>query len=375
MTKNCVWDDLIGQNKAVSHLRSAIDTQTVGHAYLFVGPAGASKKTAAKAFACAMLCDDGGCGACRACYRIKKGMHPDVQIFEPEGAAGYLVEQIRPIIHDVHMRPVEAARKIYVVGQADLMRDAPANAFLKTLEEPPDNVVIIMLAPTLDSVMPTIASRCLVVRFDRIAPSAAVDLLRSRTAASRTEAQAALAATAGVLTRAVEFLESSSRRAARERMLGILKDLTVFDEFDVLASARELLTLVKAPLEELKEQHAEELRARTEFIGKAPTKSVEDRQKRELTAREREGVAEILNVTESWLRDCLVMSQGLPDMVVNEDAADAMEEVAAIVTPGAATRALDAVNEARKRISYNVSPQLAVEVMLFDIREVLLCPR
>jgi len=232
-----------------------------------------------------------------------------------------------------------------------------------------------MLAPTLDSVLPTIASRCLVVRFARIPASAAIDLLRSRTAASRIEAQAGLAATGGVLTRAVEFLESSSRRAARERMLGILKDLTVLDEFDVLASARELLTLVKAPLEELKELHAQELLSRQEFMGKAPNKSVEDRQKRELTAREREGVAEILNVTESWLRDCLVMSQGLGDMVVNGDAADAMEEVAAIMTPGAATRALDAVNETRRRISYNVSPQLAIEAMLFDIREVLLCPR
>lgn len=375
MTRHCVWDELIGQNKAVSHLRSAIDSETVGHAYLFVGPAGAGKKTAAKAFACALLCDDGGCGACRTCYRIKKGLHPDVQVIEPEGAAGYLVEQVRPIIHDVHMRPVEAQRKIYIVGQADLMRDAPANAFLKTLEEPPDDVIIIMLAPTLDSVLPTIVSRCLVVRFARIAPSVAVDLLRSRTGASPAEATAALAATAGVLGRAVEFLESSSRRAARERMLGILKDLTVLDEYDVLASARELLTLVKAPLEELKEAHAEELRERQEFVGKGSTRSIEDRQKRELTAREREGVAEVLNVTESWLRDCLVLSQGLPEMVANTDAADAMEEVAAIITPGAATRALDAVNEARKRISYNVSPQLAIEAMLFDIREVLLCPR
>ncbi len=375
MTKPCVWDDIIGQNKAVAHLRSAIETDTVGHAYLFVGPAGAGKKTAARAFACAMLCDDGGCGACRACYRIKKGLHPDVRVYEPEGAAAYLVEQARDIVHEAHMRPIEAARKVYIIGQADLIRDNSGNALLKTLEEPPDNVVIIMLAPTLDSVMPTIVSRCLVVRFARIPSSSAVDLLRSRTAASRPEAMAALAATGGVLVRAVEFLESSSRRAARERMLGILKDLTALDEYDVLASARELLTLVKAPLEELKELHAEELQSRQEFIGKAPTKSVEDRQKRELTAREREGVAEILNVTESWLRDCLVMSQGLTDMVVNGDAADAMEEVAAIVTPGAATRALDAVNEARKRISYNVSPQLAVEVMLFDIREVLLCPR
>ncbi|MDP2233954.1 MAG: DNA polymerase III subunit delta' C-terminal domain-containing protein [Actinomycetota bacterium] len=376
MTKSCAWDDLIGQTKAVSYLRSAIDTQTVGHAYLFVGPAGAGKKTAAKAFACAMLCEDGGCGACPVCYRIKRGLHPDVQVFEPEGASSYLLrEQIRPLINGVHMRPVEAMRKVYIVGQADLMRDDSANAFLKTLEEPPADVVIIMLAPTLDSVLPTIASRCLVVRFARIPASAAIDLLRSRTAASRIEAQAGLAATGGVLTRAVEFLESSSRRAARERMLGILKDLTVLDEFDVLASARELLTLVKAPLEELKEQHAQELLSRQEFMGKAPNKSVEDRQKRELTAREREGVAEILNVTESWLRDCLVMSQGLGDMVVNGDAADAMEEVAAIMTPGAATRALDAVNETRRRISYNVSPQLAIEAMLFDIREVLLCPR
>ncbi len=375
MNKTCVWDEIIGQNKAVAHLRSAIETATVGHAYLFVGPAGAGKKKAAKAFACAMLCDDDGCGACRACYRVKKGVHPDVRVVEPEGAAGYLVEQVRPIIHDTNMRPVEGSRKVYIIGQADMLRDAPANAFLKTLEEPPDDVVIILLAPTLDSVLPTIVSRCLVVRFARIPQTTAVDLLRSRTAASRTEALAALAATGGVLGRAVEFLESSSRRAARERMLGILKDLAVLDEYDVLASARELLTLVKAPLEELREQHAEELRARQEFVGKAPTKAVEDRQKRELTAREREGVAEILNVTESWLRDCLVMSQGLTDMVVNGDAADAMEEVAAVMTPGAATRALDAVNEARKRISYNVSPQLAVEAMLFDIREVLLCPR
>jgi len=83
----------------------------------------------------------------------------------------------------------------------------------------------------------------------------------------------------------------------------------------------------------------------------------------------------VLNVAESWLRDCLVLSQGLADLVVNCDALDAMEEVAAVITPAAAATALGAVNIARTRISYNVSPQLAIEAMLFDIREVLLCPR
>lgn len=376
MSVPCVWDDVIGQRKAVDFLRGSVESGAVGHAYLFVGPAGSGKKTTAKAFACALLCDDGGCGSCRDCYRIKRGAHPDVRVLEPEGAASYLLrEQVRPLIHEINLKPVEADRKVYIIGQADLMRDDSANAFLKTLEEPPDDVVIVLLAPTLDSVLPTIASRCLIVRFRRVPPSSAILLLQQRTGASTREAKAALAATGGVLSRAVEFLDSSSRRAARDRVFAVLKDLAVLDGFDVLQAARELLTLVKAPLEELKEAHAAEIKERQEFLGSSGGKSVEDRQKRELTAREREGLAEILNLTESWLRDCLVLSQGLGDLVSNEDVADAMEEIAAIVSPGAMTRALSAVNEARRRIAYNVSPQLAVEAMLFDIREVLLCPR
>ena len=110
-------------------------------------------------------------------------------------------------------------------------------------------------------------------------------------------------------------------------------------------------------------------------MGRGGSKALEDRHKRELTAREREGVSEVLNVAESWLRDCLVVSQGMDDLVVNMDAKDAMSEIAAVITPAAAVAALNAVNDARRRISYNVSPQLAIEAMLFDIREVLRCPR
>ncbi|MRR11465.1 DNA polymerase III subunit delta', partial [bacterium] len=308
MSPACVWDDLIGQRRAIEFLRGSVETGRVGHAYLFVGPAGAGKKTAARAFACAVLCDDNGCGSCRACYRVKHGYHPDVHIIQPQGAASYMVGQIRPIIHDVTLAPVDGPRKVYIFESADLMNDSAANAFLKTLEEPPDDVLIIMLAPTYDAVLPTISSRCLVVRFERIAPDVAARLLAERTGASPIESAAALAATGGVLPRAAEFLESASRRAARDRMLSILKDLSVLDEYDVLSSARELLALVKAPLGELKEVQAAEIKQREEFAGKVGGKSVEERHKRELTAREREGIAEILNISESWLRDCLVLS-------------------------------------------------------------------
>jgi len=147
------------------------------------------------------------------------------------------------------------------------------------------------------------------------------------------------------------------------------------DELDVLNAAKELLTAVKAPLEDVKVSQAAEIAERSDFLSSSATKGLEERHKRELTAREREGIAEVLNVAESWLRDCLTISQGVSDLVVNTDAIDAMQEVGAVITPASASRALGSVNEARRRISYNVSPQLAVEAMLFDIREVLRCPR
>jgi DNA polymerase III subunit delta' len=372
---HCVWDDIVGQERVARFLRSAVDGDHVSHAYLSVGPPGAGKGTAARAMACAILCDDGGCGACGECYRIRRGGHPDVHYIRPEGAAGYLAEQVRDIIHDVSLAPVDGAYKIYVISDADLFNDSSANAFLKTLEEPPADVVMILMAHSFDAVLPTIASRCQVVRFRRIPPADAAAILVAQTGAEPAEAAAALAAAGGVVARARDFLASPPRREARAQILRTLRDLACSDDLEVLIAAKELLAAVKAPLEDVKAAQAVEALDRADFLGSSGGKALEDRHKRELTAREREGIAEVLNVAESWLRDCLVMSQGVPELVVNTDALEAMDEVAAVITPTAATTALDAVNVARRRISYNVSPQLAVEAMLFDIREVLRCPR
>jgi DNA polymerase-3 subunit delta' len=371
----CAWDDIVGQGKAASFLKTVAQAERVGHAYLFVGPPGSGKKTAALALACALFCEDNGCGACPACGRVRRRVHPDVRIIEPEGTAGYIKEQIDYVIHDVQLMPIEGPHKVYIFESADLFNEKSANAFLKTLEEPPDDVVIVLLAHSYERVLPTIASRCQVVRFRRIPPAEAAAVLVTQTGADTAEAASALAAVGGVVARAREFLSSPARRAARDLILRTLKDLPVMDEYDVLLAARELLAAVKAPLDEVKTAQAAELAERSEYLGRGAVKQLEERQKRELTAREREGVAEVLNVAESWLRDCLVISQGVEDLVVNTDDVDAMEEVGSVMTPAAAARALSAVNEARRRISYNVSPQLAVEAMLYDLREVLRCPR
>jgi DNA polymerase III subunit delta' len=157
--------------------------------------------------------------------------------------------------------------------------------------------------------------------------------------------------------------------------LRMLAGLACADGAEVLSSAKELLVAVKAPLEDVKVAQASEAAQNADFLGRGANKALEDRHKRELTSKEREGIGEVLNVAESWLRDCLVVSQGVGDLAVNADAFESVNEMGATVTPGAAASALEAVNVARKRITYNVSPQLAIEAMLFDIREVLRCPR
>ncbi len=172
-----------------------------------------------------------------------------------------------------------------------------------------------------------------------------------------------------------DLLRSPWRLAARDLVLETLKRLTVMDGNDVIESTRELLAAVKSPLDEVKWQSGE-IDEHRSLLGKtASTKPLEERHKRELTSREREGLSEIIGVTESWLRDCLVVSQGAGALTANTDVSDALEEVAAVITPRAALAAISAAETARKRITYNVSPQLAIEAMLFDIREVLRCPR
>jgi DNA polymerase-3 subunit delta' len=377
VSARCVWDELVGQERVSSFLRRATREGTTTHAYLFVGPPGSGKRSAARALACSLLCADGGCGGCGVCARVKRGSHPDVRLLEPEGAASYMVDQVRDIVHDVNLSPIEGPYKVYILDRAEAFNPAAANALLKTLEEPPDDVVIVLLATTYDSVLPTVASRCQVVRFAPVTPATAAALIAERTGAGADEALAALAAAGGVIPRAVDFVASSSRRAARDRLVGVLRDLRVMDGRDVLQAARDLLSLVKAPLDELKERQESELRERVEFLGKTAgsLKPIEEKHKRELTAREREGVVELLNVAESWLRDVTVTAAGAGELVSNRDAADDIAAAASCMGDRQLAKAAAAVSEARRRISYNVSPQLAVEAMLFDIQEAVVCPR
>lgn len=372
-----VFSELIGQERVASFLRRAVEDGATSHAYLFVGPSGSGKRSAAVLLACALVCADNGCGTCPACARVRRGSHPDVRVVEPGGAASYLVEQVREeLVPDMWLAPADGPAKVYILERAEALGDAAANAFLKTLEEPPPSVTIVLLTDDYDAVLPTITSRCQVVRFAALAPSRATALIAERTGAGPEQAMAALAATSGDVPRAIEFIRSESRRDARDAVMTVMRDLPVMDGRDVLVSARDLLKGVKAPLDEIKARQGAELAERVEFMGKAAgVKEVEQRHKRELTARERESILELISVAESWLRDALAASAGAADRIRNRDAADEIRAAGDCMSAAAFEAGFAAVRKARRRVSYNVSPQLAIEAMLFEIQEARLCPR
>ena len=194
-----IFEDVVGQEHIERTIKNAIEQDKVSHAYLFTGPAGSNKTMAAYAFAQAVLCPKGAsgprggnCGACDACRRIMRKKHPDVRYFAPEGAGGYLVEQIRDIVADTSMAPIQAHKKVYILDRVDLLGVQAANAFLKTLEEPPSDVVLILLARTRESVLPTILSRCQVVPFRTIPASEAAGIIVQNTGASREQARMAV---------------------------------------------------------------------------------------------------------------------------------------------------------------------------------------
>ncbi|HEY5433308.1 MAG TPA: DNA polymerase III subunit delta' [Coriobacteriia bacterium] len=373
----CVFDDLVGQERVAGYLRTAVESGSASHAYLFVGPQGSGKRTAALLLACAFICEDGGCGACPACARVRRNAHPDVRVIEPQGAATYLIEQVRDeLVPDMWLAPADGTAKVYIIEHAEALSDSSANAFLKSLEEPPPSVRIVLLTEDYDAVLPTIVSRCQVVRFAPVTPSRAIAVLAERTGVGEDEARAALAASSGVLPRALEFVRSPQRAAARAAMLAVLRDLPVMDGRDVLVSARDVLKAVRAPLEDVKARQEGEMRERVEFMGRqAQVKDVEARNKRELTAREREAVSELFAIAESWVRDALASLVGATASVANRDASDDIAVAGDCMSPAAVEEALEAVRRARRRVSYNVSPQLAVEAMLFEIQEARVCPR
>lgn len=369
---NSLLAQLDTQPRVRDFLERAVRTDRASHAYLFVGAPGSGKLDAAWALAQALLCERGGCGACDSCIRVARRTHPDVHLYEPESATGYLIAQIRDLLEDVALAPIRAPRKVYIVDRAEQLRANSANALLKTLEEPPENTTFILLGTSTDVMLPTIVSRCQCVPFRMLSTDESTDAVARATGLPEPRCRMAVAV-AGSPARAAAFLKSAERQEARRQMLRAVDSLPRADEADILFAAKDLMVAIHAPLADVKSTQQAVLEQNADYLSRGALKQLEERNKRELSARERSGIMEALASVRTLLRDVLMLLEGAPDGIVNDDVRDIVERLAASTTTAGAIAALEAVGRAEKRIARNITPQLTVEVMLFDIRKALVC--
>lgn len=188
------FGDIIGNGRNIAILQRVVSSGRIAHAYLFIGPEGVGKKKSAEAFIAALFCGSSdACGNCSSCRKLAAGSHPDLHLLVPDGQF-IKIDQVRGLQRELAYRPYEAPRKACIIDGADKLNQSSGNALLKTLEEPPGNALMILLATTADSVLPTIRSRCQQLLFSGIPTEEIVEfLIRQGTPAETAQVAASLA--------------------------------------------------------------------------------------------------------------------------------------------------------------------------------------
>jgi DNA polymerase-3 subunit delta' len=256
---------------------------------------------------------------------VGKDSHPDVRLVEAEsGRRGVTIEQVRQLEHAASLRPYEAARKVFIVRGVDAMQDAAANALLKTLEEPPDDTVLVLTATDSSQVLPTIASRCREVAL-RPVPAEEIEAALGERGVPAGEATRLARLAAGRPGWALAAVGDEKLSAAHERHVEALERL-------------------------LRRPQVQRLAAASDYGDAASAQAA-------------------LDVWLGWWRDALLTQQGCPELVANVDRLDPLSEAGTALPPAAIWRALTRIQQTRQQLDANANVRLALESLFLDLPE------
>lgn len=325
------FKDVVGHKDIINYIRSAVTENKVSHAYILNGERGSGKKMLASLFATTLLCEKQGpdpCNECHSCRQAESGNHPDIIRVTHENPNTISVEDIRRQVNeDIQIRPYQGPYKIYIIAEADLMTVQAQNALLKTIEEPPAYAVIFLLTENAEALLPTITSRCVMLKLRNIRDTLIRKYLMETMHVPDYKADMCTAFAQGNMGRAIMLASSDHFNEIREEAVQLLKYINEMDISEI-----------------------------TKAIRKINTYKLE--------------INDYLDIIMIWYRDVLLYKATKDmDKVVFKDQITYIQERAKKSSYEGIELILESLEKAKTRLRANVSFDLVMELLLLTIKE------
>lgn len=323
------FSDIKGQDKVIHFLKRSLINGRLHHAYLFIGNRGVGKTLTAKNFAMAINCTERigaePCNECISCKKIEKSEAPDVFFMSGQGEGGtFLIDDIKNLRNLIILRPYEAKKKIFILEDVSRMTPEAANAFLKTLEEPPDDSIMMLIGHDKSKILSTIYSRCEVIYFDPLRKDLIKELLLEKLNLDKENAEYITHFSDGSLKAASEFLES---------------------EKDILEHKNRLIDKFDASFKPYDEDASALGEDKTEII-------------------------KALGIIIYWYRDILMAKVGLPGLVANRDRLSEVVKKSELYTKDELIDILKRFKEAEHSINLNANTKISMSVLKMEIDDI-----
>ncbi len=238
------FKDIIGQEQLKEHLQNAIAMNKVSHAYIINGERSSGKEFVAKIFAMTLQCEKGGtepCGECHSCKQAMSQNQPDIIFVSHEKPNSIGVEDIRnQINNDIGIKPYSSPRKIYIMNEGEKMTVQAQNALLKTLEEPPEYAVILILTTNVDAFLPTILSRCVVLNMKPVADELVKKYLMSELHVPDYKANICVAFARGNIGKAKLLASSEEFEKVKEEAITLVKYINDMETNEIVKAIKKI---------------------------------------------------------------------------------------------------------------------------------------